>query len=79
MGDFSIVVRNLRAVFSFMENVVSPSFMRGLMFWARAMEKVLHGQRVSHKTSRVLRLEKVLVEIPACLCKMPLARSPCLF
>jgi hypothetical protein len=32
------------------------------MFWASVVEKVLHEQQFIDKTSRVLGLEKVLVE-----------------
>lgn len=66
IGGFTVVVRNLRAVFSFIENDISPSFIWGFMVWVSVVEKVLHKQQFSDKTSRVRGLEKVLLE-NACL------------
>lgn len=62
IGGFRVIVRNLRTVFSFRENEISPPLYRDFMLGACVVEKVRHEQQFSHKTSRVLRLEQVEVE-----------------
>lgn len=62
IGGFRVIVRNLSTVFSFRENEISPPLYGDFMFWACVVEKVLHEQQFSHKTSRVLGLEKAVVE-----------------